>query len=274
MLVKEDSYQIQPFPAMRRTIVDFVELAKQKHTVYALTYADVTDARKRLNEHKLQTGEKISFTAFIIACYAHLIDNGYKYPLNTYRKRKKQLYIFDEVDVACIIERNIDGKKIPTNYTVRSANTKTLREIHDEIRKAQNGRKDRITTGQKNKGIASKIHLIPSFLRRILFRYIFSSPLKKKQLNGTVGMTAVGMLGFGNGWMVNMTPHTMSCGVGGMDKLPVVLNDEIKIREMLSLTLAFDHDVVDGGPATRFTSDIRIMLDKTCHSAPWCFDSL
>lgn len=269
-----NSYQEKPFPPLRRTIVDFVELAKQKHTVYALTQADVTEARIRLKEHLAKTGEKISFTAFIITCYAHLIGEKYKYPLNTYRKRKKKLYIFNEVDVACIIERDINGKKIPTNYTVRNANSKSLREIHDEIRKAQKGRKDRITTGQKNKGIANKIHVLPSFLRRKLFRYVLNNPTKKKAMNGTVGMTAVGMLGSGSGYMVNMTPHTLSCGVGGMDKHPIVIDDEIHIREMLSLTLGFDHDVVDGGPAARFSSDIRIMLAHDCLDASWCFASL
>ena len=165
-------------------------------------------------------------------------------------------------------------RKIPTNYTVRNAGNKTLRQIHDEIRKAQQGRKDKITTGQKDKGIASIIHKIPSFFRRLIVNYIFTHPKTKKNFNGTVGMTAVGMLGSGSGYMINMTPHTLSCGVGGMDKHPVVINDKIEIRELVSLTLAFDHDVVDGGPATRFSSDIRIMLAETCLDAPWRFASL
>lgn len=265
---------VKKFHPMRRTIVDFVELATKKHTVYALGEADVTIPRRQLQAHYKKTGEKISFTSFIITSYAHLIQEKYTYPLNTYRKGKKKLLVFNEVDVACIIEREIGDRKIPTSYTVRDAGNKTLREIHDEIRKAQQGRKDRMTTGQKDKGIANKLHLLPSFIRKKLFDYVLKNPKKKKKINGTVGVTAVGMYSGGSGYMINMTPHTTSCGVGGIDTYPRYVNGKLEPREMLNVTLSFDHDVVDGGIAARFSADIREWLADKCLEETWSIKSL
>jgi pyruvate/2-oxoglutarate dehydrogenase complex dihydrolipoamide acyltransferase (E2) component len=50
--------------------------------------------------------------------------------------------------------------------------------------------------------------------------------------------------------------HTLGMTVGDIQTKPVVVADDgtIVAREMLSLTLIFDHDVVDGAPAARFVS--------------------
>ena len=45
--------------------------------------------------------------------------------------------LFDDVDVATAIERDMAGQKQPIAYIIRAANKKTFREIHHEIRAAQ-----------------------------------------------------------------------------------------------------------------------------------------
>jgi pyruvate/2-oxoglutarate dehydrogenase complex dihydrolipoamide acyltransferase (E2) component len=45
-----------------------------------------------------------------------------------------------------------------------------------------------------------------------------------------------------------------------------VVNDEageerIEARDFLSLTLTFDHDVVDGAPAARFTERLKELIE-------------
>jgi pyruvate/2-oxoglutarate dehydrogenase complex dihydrolipoamide acyltransferase (E2) component len=44
-------------------------------------------------------------------------------------------------------------------------------------------------------------------------------------------------------------------------KKPVVRNDEIVIRTMMPLTLSFDHRVLDGATAARFTDHLRGLLE-------------
>jgi hypothetical protein len=82
---------------------------------------------------------------------------------------------------------------------------------------------------------------------------------------GTVGITSVGMFGEGSGWGFG-TPdgHTLSLVVGGIARKPAVVGDRIEPREMLSLTVAFNHDVVDGAPAARFTQRLKELIESGC----------
>ena len=41
-----------------------------------------------------------------------------------------------------------------------------------------------------------------------------------------------------------------------------MINDEIKIREYLSLTVTVDHDVVDGGPLVRFVERLTELIEN------------
>ena len=275
---QEKSYQRKKISPMAKVIDDYTTEAKKVNTINAFGAADITIARKKLREHKEKTGESISFTAFLIACYARIVEK-HKYPMNTLRKKKKEYYIFDEVDVQTNTERIIDGVKKPVNLTIRNAHLKTLREIHNEIRAAQTKNKVELTTGNKGGKTLIKIFpKLPRFIRKFIIHDIFTNPLKKKKMLGTVGLTAAGMMAKNTnelGWAVYMTPHSCSLGIGTMAK-EYKLDKEGKVieRESLAVTLAFDHAVIDGGPAARFLQDVYHMVREGCVEEEWCFKSL
>jgi pyruvate/2-oxoglutarate dehydrogenase complex dihydrolipoamide acyltransferase (E2) component len=50
--------------------------------------------------------------------------------------------------------------------------------------------------------------------------------------------------------------------VGGISKKPTVRQDEIQVGELIQLTLSFDHDIVDGAPAARFTNHFIELLES------------
>lgn len=54
---------------------------------------------------------------------------------------------------------------------------------------------------------------------------------------------------------------SLTVTVGGIVEKPGVINGRIEIREYLCLTLSFDHDVIDGASATRFTQGLRELLE-------------
>jgi pyruvate/2-oxoglutarate dehydrogenase complex dihydrolipoamide acyltransferase (E2) component len=103
--------------------------------IHGLIDVDVTKAHKFLQDHQANTGESLSFTAFIITCLAQAVDENKS--LQACRKGSKHLVLFDDVDVATPIERQMAGQKQPIVYIIRAANKKTFREIHQEIRAAQ-----------------------------------------------------------------------------------------------------------------------------------------
>ena len=80
---------------------------------------------------------------------------------------------------------------------------------------------------------------------------------------GTVGITAVGMFGNGAGWGIPIPPPTLMVTVGGIAEKPGVVNGHIAIRDYLSLTISFDHElIVDGAPAARFTERLKELIES------------
>ncbi len=79
---------------------------------------------------------------------------------------------------------------------------------------------------------------------------------------GNVAVTSVGMMGKINGWFIHKSVHPVSFGVGSVIKKPVVFENEVKIREILNMTILVDHDVVDGAPMVRFLDDLTDYVEN------------
>lgn len=56
--------------------------------------------------------------------------------------------------------------------------------------------------------------------------------------------------------------------VGGMTQRPRVVDGQVEIRDVLDLTLAIDHNVVDGAPAARFAAELRELIESAAVMSP------
>ena len=103
---------------------------------------------------------------------------------------------------------------------------------------------------------------LPVFIKRPLMQMMFKDPHRAKETAGTVLLTAVGMFGEGGGWGIPLIMHTLGVTLGGIAEKPVVIDGQIKVRECLSLTVSFDHDIIDGAPAARFTQRFKDLIER------------
>jgi pyruvate/2-oxoglutarate dehydrogenase complex dihydrolipoamide acyltransferase (E2) component len=82
-------------------------------------------------------------------------------------------------------------------------------------------------------------------------------------MSGTVGVTAVGMFGEGQGgWGIYTMPYSLGLVVGSIAWKPAIVDGRIEPREILNLTVVFDHNIVDGGPAARFTRRLVELIES------------
>ncbi len=88
------------------------------------------------------------------------------------------------------------------------------------------------------------------------------SPRLRKKYRGTVALTTVGMFMQGAGWGIPLPDHSLWMTVGGIGEKPGIVDGHIVIREYLSLTISFDHDIVDGAPAARFTRRLIELIES------------
>jgi pyruvate/2-oxoglutarate dehydrogenase complex dihydrolipoamide acyltransferase (E2) component len=251
-------YKMVPYPKLRRALAVTLHSAKHKPMIHGLIDVDVTKAREFLQEHKAKNGEPLSFTAFIITCFAKAVDENKT--LQACRKGSKQLVLFDDVDVATPIEREMVGQKQPIVYIIRAANKKTFRQIHHEIRAAQVNAVEQAWEGLKDFG------WLPLVVFRVLWPIFWwmknRSPSVQKKYGGTVGVSAVGMFGKGSGWGIPINDHPLDLTLGGIAEKPGVVDGHIAIREYLCITLSFNHDLIDGAPAARFAQRLKELIES------------
>ncbi len=81
--------------------------------------------------------------------------------------------------------------------------------------------------------------------------------LAPRELSGsTFTVTSIGSIGGLFSYPVINFPEAAILGVHKIVKRPVVREGEIAVRDMMYLSLSFDHRLIDGGTATRFLNDV------------------
>ena len=263
-------YEEVKAPFNRTLVIDAGYLASKRHIIYGILEADVTLAKQRIDDDAASANsnnEKLSFTAYIVACIGRAVAANPS--VQAYRRRgTNRLVIFRDVDVVVMVEGpEVGATAIP--HIVRRANAKSVREISDEIRTVQTNPKK---SDQKYDGLRLFTKL-PRWMRMMIYRRMRRNPEKLRQTQGTVIVTSIGMMARkGRGfWGITFLPmHTLGVTLGGIARKPTAVRvpreggaeeEQIVIRDILSMTLAFDHDCVDGAPATRFGAELVELIE-------------
>ncbi|WHT17477.1 dihydrolipoamide acetyltransferase family protein [Crossiella sp. CA-258035] len=80
---------------------------------------------------------------------------------------------------------------------------------------------------------------------------------------GTITITNIGVFGVDTGTpIINPGEAAILC-LGAIRKQPWVHNDELAIRQVTTLSLSFDHRLVDGEQGSRFLADLAAILSDT-----------
>lgn len=257
-----EAYRKTRLPATRFLAIETMKMGVKAHYVNGFLEVDVTEARRMIREAK-SVGTRISFTGWILKCLASTMK---EFPeLNAYRKGRNA-YLFETVNIAIMIEREFKGELVPLPYLVKDCDTKSVRDISREIASAkeEDVGQDLVIADRRSARLAKLAVWMPGPLRGIGMRIFMRDPVRKHDRMGTIGVTAVGMFGKAGGWPLPIpNVHPLAVAVGGMSRKPRYAGEvgELQPRDMLDLTLMFDHDIIDGAPAARFSSRLIELME-------------
>lgn len=250
-----EGFEVQPYGRTRQLVRDAGWLARRKQMIHGFVEADVTLPRRLMRDYRCRTGESLSFTAFVLACLGRAVEENRV--VHAYRDWHNRLILFDEVDVLIMVEIDVKGGKFPQPHIVRAANRRTVSEIHSEIRGILAA-----PTSTEGAAFIKFFPLLPTPVRHLLYRAMEWNPRWRKRYVGTVAFTSVGMFGVRGGWGLGAPSHSVSVILGGITEKPGVVSGNIEVREYLPLTIGFDHDIVDGAPAARFTQRLLELIES------------
>lgn len=99
-------------------------------------------------------------------------------------------------------------------------------------------------------------------LRELAERALAGRSLPDDLTGGTFTITNLGMFGIDAFTPIINPPECAILGVGRIVARPVGLNGQIVLREMVALSLSFDHRLVDGAPAARFLARVKQLIER------------
>jgi len=87
--------------------------------------------------------------------------------------------------------------------------------------------------------------------------------LKLKEMEGgTFTITNLGAFGVDAFTPIIHWPESAILGIGRIRRQPVVINDQVVPREQVTLSLTFDHRIVDGADAGRFLQTLVALIEE------------
>jgi pyruvate/2-oxoglutarate dehydrogenase complex dihydrolipoamide acyltransferase (E2) component len=250
--MKKKGYKSERLSFNRQVLAASASVTKEKNTIHCITETDISIPRRLIKEHLEKTGEKISFTAYIVRCLAKVIQDHPHF--NSFIKGRK-LIILDDVTISVLIERELAEEKMPEPIGIMKARQKTIKQIQGEIREAQKNSGNKLG----NLSGATWVRFIPNFLLRTFVK-IADKNINMAKRYGKVAVTAVGMFSKDAAWFVPHGSTTVLVTVGGISEKAVEAEGNIVPREHLCLTVSFDHNIIDGSPAARFMKQFTDLI--------------
>ena len=218
-----------PLRGVRRSIAK--AMVRSKYTaphVTAMDEADVTALWKiREKEKKAaeKKGIKLTILPFIIkAVIAGLSEHPY---LNASLDDENEEIVLKKYFNIGVATDTPEGLMVPV---VKNAKDKSILQIADELTK---------------------------LVEKARNRSIDLADLK----GGTFTISNYGALGGIYATPIINYPEVAILGVGKIKDTPVVRNGKLVVRKILSLSLSFDHRVVDGGEGARFLNTVIARLE-------------
>ncbi len=260
-----DTFTTITFPRSRLATLDLGRYGRDTHYMFGLLEVDVTEARRAARQLR-QEGSGVSFTAWMIKAIADAVARHRE--VHAVAAGRRKVVVFDSVDIALPVEREVEEARAPLPVLIREANIRTVHDIHRDIEAARSqdvSDESNYILGEHGfSRLAMQLYYaLPQMLRLAVWKMLFRDPVRAKRLSGTVLVTTVGSTGVLDGWMLpTRSMHNLFIALGPIAKKPRVVGGEIVARDIMHLTVGFNHDVVDGVPARRFLDDLVRHVEK------------
>jgi pyruvate/2-oxoglutarate dehydrogenase complex dihydrolipoamide acyltransferase (E2) component len=252
--------RVRSFPAQRKLVTAGMRAGRRKMPMYGLVDVDVTTANQLL----AACDPPGSLTAFVVASVARAV--AARPEVHAYRNWRGQLVIHDYVDVTTMVEIVTSQGPFAIPHVLHDADIRGVPDLTAELRSVK--RKPSASFGGRWLDQAAPAAIrIPGALP--VMYAVMARSVAVRQRVGTVAVTSVGMFAGGGGFGTTpLTLMSVEVVVGGMSQRPRVVDGQVAIRDVLDLTLAIDHNVVDGAPAARFSAEFRELMESAAVLAP------
>lgn len=229
LIEKKPQTKTVPLSRIREVIKNRLSVSARNALQVPLTIdVDMTEAIRLIEQSRPEMEQRYdvhaTVTTLVIKSVAATLE---AHPILNARFVNEQIEFPEEINVGVAVSIE-DGLVVPV---IRNANNKTVVQIAKELAAlVKKARSEALSTTQST--------------------------------GGTFTVSNLGMFGIDFFAPIINPPESAILGVGRIAKKPVVVNEEVALRLMMTLTLVFDHRIMDAVVAAKFLQSLKEKLEK------------
>ncbi|MCX4748868.1 2-oxo acid dehydrogenase subunit E2 [Kitasatospora sp. NBC_01287] len=241
------------FPAARRGTYTFLRDARNTCHVHLVADVDAT----RLKAARTSSGGKLSYASFVVKAGADVIaDCPPARSVLTGSTGRPKLAVLDEVHAKVLFDKTADGTRCVVSGIVTSAQNRSVLEVQTEL----DGYKDaEVTDPEGPFRNVLRVARLPIPLAWLAYRLATRNPVRRTELGGVFSVTSVGHEPVRS--ILPMITGSLGFGVGRIADTPVVRGGEVVVAPVLTLSLTFDHRILDGALAAELLARTKDKLE-------------
>jgi pyruvate dehydrogenase E2 component (dihydrolipoamide acetyltransferase) len=214
-----------PLSGLRGVIAERLSASwHERPQVTLTTEADATALVSARQQLMAETGQKVAYDALLVKLVARALQD---HPGLNVRLGPDGIQRLAEINVGVAVDTD-RGLLVPV---VRDVAHKSLGQINEELMVLA----ERARAGRS---------------------------LPDELTGGTFTLTTLGMFDVDAFTPIINPPECAILGVGRIVAKPVALSGQVAVRDMVALSLSFDHRLVDGGPAARCLQRIKQLVER------------
>ncbi|MGD8794815.1 MAG: dihydrolipoamide acetyltransferase family protein [Anaerolineae bacterium] len=222
---EEASPEVRALSGLRAVIAERLSASwRERPHVTLTTEADATNLIGARQQLTEELGHKVAYDALLVALVARALAEQ---PGMNARLTEGGIEQLPEINVGVAIDTE-RGLLVPV---VRDAGAKGLLQIQRT-------------------------------LAELAERALSGRSLPDDLAGGTFTITNLGMFEIDAFTPIINPPESAILGVGRIVAKPVAVDRQVVVRDVVTLSLSFDHRLIDGGPAARFLQRVKQLVER------------
>lgn len=251
---KDSRFSVSWLSRWRWNVLDLIQVCN-RGVVPTYLFCDIDMSwAEHLRAELLKQGHKTTVTAILVKAIAIA---QLKHPdSRTAMLPWGRTVTFNDIVAGFTVEKVIEGQAAVYFGAIKDPHVKSVEQIACELKDYA----DRDPREIPQLAVEHRFAKMPWFFRRfILWLGVRYPRVRLRYLGATFGISSLGKYAIKA--LIPPCVSTSTFGIGAVESRAVVRGGEVVVRPIMSMTLNFDHRLIDGAPAARFLNDIRLLLE-------------
>ncbi len=247
-------YSLSSLDRCRWNVLDLITfVARNSVPTYILCDIDMSWAEKIRQEYASRGGQ-LTVTALLLKAIG--LAQQKRPETRTAILPLGRFVTFEDIVAGFTVEKLVDGKPSVFFGTIKAPHTKPLCEIVSELRSFSVAEIDE----HPQLSLQLKFSKMSWIVRRLILWVASLCPrLRLQAMAATFGLSSLGKYGISA--VTGPAVCASMFGVGAVKDRPVAHHGRLEIHPVMTLSLSFDHRLIDGADAARFLSEVKSLME-------------